>query len=124
MGDADTGYIWNHFVHDASRNSSGPSASGKIPEAFQASVVVTVQPVADPVGAPYQIVGSLLRGHVEHANHAYGNHSGPDLVILFLFVRLYEFFPFGVVHALLKGDLIYKLFDWRDYLLTNFGVSL
>ena len=53
----------------------------EIPEAFQAPVIVTAQPVADQVGAPYQIVGSFLHGHVEHANHAYRNHSDPDLVV-------------------------------------------
>ena len=46
-----------------------------------------------------------------HVNHANRDHPGPDLVILFFFARLSEFFPFGVVHVLLKEDLIYKLFD-------------
>ena len=47
-------------VHDVAQDSSGPSASGKIPEAFQASFVVTAQPVADPRGTVYLEVGSIL----------------------------------------------------------------
>ena len=74
--------------------------------------------------APYQIVGCLFHGHVAYAHHAYRNHSGLDLVILFLFACLFEFFPFGIVHTASKGDLIYKLFDYQDYPLTNFCVLL
>ena len=107
--------------HDVSRNSSGPSTSGKIPEAFEASFVVTVQLVADPRGTAYLEVGSLLHGHVKHAYHADSNHSDSNLVVLLLFARLFEFFPFYVVHVSLRLDLIYKLFD---YLHTNFGALL
>ena len=57
-------------VHDVSRDSSGPSAFGKIPEAFDISFVVMVQPVADPRGTAYQDVSSLFHGHVAHTYHA------------------------------------------------------
>ena len=86
-----------------------------------AFVVVTDLPVADSGGAACLNTGSLLHGHVEHASHTYCNHSGLNLVILFLFECLFEFFQFGVVHVSLEGGLIYKLVD---YLLTNFYVSL
>ena len=91
-----------------SDNSSGPSISGKIPEAFEASFVVTAQSVTDPRGTAYLEVGSLLHGYVKHTYHADGNHSGSNLVV---FARLFEFFPFYVVHASVRWDLIYKLFD-------------
>lgn len=48
-GDA-TAYYCNYVVNDVVRDSFGPSASGKIPEAFETSFVVTVQPVANPRG--------------------------------------------------------------------------
>ena len=86
-------------LHNVSQNSSGPAASGKIPEAFQASFVVAAQPVADPRGTVYLEVGSLIHGHVKHAYHADGNHSGSDLVVFFLFARLFELFLFSVVHV-------------------------
>lgn len=72
--------------------------------------VIAAQLVADPRGTVYLEVSSLLHRHVEHAYHADGNHSGSDLVVL-LFARLFGFFPFCVVHASLRWDLIYKLFD-------------
>ena len=99
------------LIHDVSQNSSGPSTSGKIPEAFEASFVVAAQPVADPRGTVYLEVGSLLHEHVKHTHHADGNHSGPNPVILSLFARLFELFPFSVVQVLLRWDLICKLFD-------------
>ena len=55
------------------------------------------------VGAAHLDAGSILHGHVERAHHADGNHSGPNLVNLF--ARLFEFFPFYVVHASMKFDL-------------------
>ena len=82
-------------------DSSGPPASGKIPEAFEASFVVTAQPVADPRGTVHLEVGNLLHGHVKYVYHADGNHFGSDLVVL-LFAHLFEFFPFYVVHASMK----------------------
>ena len=85
---------------------------------FEASFVVTAQPVTDPRGTPYQDVSSLFHGHVAHENHAYRDHPGSSLVV---FARLFEFFPFYVVHASVRWDLIYKLFD---YLHTNFGALL
>ena len=78
---------------------------------LETSFVVTAQSVADPHGTVYLEVGSLLHRHVEHAYHADGNHSGSNLVNLFFFARLFEFFPFYVVHASVRWDLIYKLFD-------------
>ena len=54
--DTATCHVCNYLIHDVSQNSSGPSASGKIPEAFEASVVVTAQPVANPCGTVYQEV--------------------------------------------------------------------
>ena len=39
--DTATYYVCNYTIHDVSRNSFGQSASGKIPEAFEASFVVT-----------------------------------------------------------------------------------
>ena len=53
----------------------------KVPDAFKASFVVTAQPVADPVQAMSLDVDSLVHGHVAHANHAYCNHLGSNLVI-------------------------------------------
>ena len=53
-------------VHDVSRYSSGPSAFGKIPEAFEASFVETVQPVANPRGTAYLKADSLIHEHVKH----------------------------------------------------------
>ena len=106
-------------VHDVAQNSSGPPMPGKIPEAFQASFVVAAQPAADPGGTTHQDANSLIHGHVKHADHAYRDHPGSNLVNLF--ARLFEFFPFYVVHVSLRLDLIYKLFD---YLHTNFGALL
>ena len=101
--DPTAGCLCDYSVDDILRNSSGPSASGKITEALQAPVVEAAQPVTDPVWATSLDVGSLLHGHVAHAHHAHHNHSGSDLVVLFLFVRLFEFFQFGVVHVSLEG---------------------
>ena len=61
-------------LHNVSRNPSGPSTSGKIPEIF----VVAAQPFADPCGAAYLDAGSFFYGHVAHAHHADGNHSGSE----------------------------------------------
>ena len=66
---------------------------------LETSFVVTAQSVADPHGIVYLEVGSLLHGHVKHTYHADGNHSGSNLVVLFFFAHLFEFFPFYVVHA-------------------------
>ena len=57
-------------VHDVSRDSSGPSAFGKIPEVFKASFVVAVQPVVNPRGTAYLNAGSILHEHVKHAHGA------------------------------------------------------
>ena len=62
-----------------SQNHSGTFASEKIPGAFQASFVVTAQPVTDPRGTVYQDAGSLIRGHVKHLHHADGDHPSPNL---------------------------------------------
>ncbi len=75
------GHFCHYSVKSIPQNSSGPSASGKILETFQASFIVTAQTVADPVWAASLDVGSLVHGHVAHANHAYRNHPGPNLVI-------------------------------------------
>ena len=40
-GDTAISYVCNDVIHDVSRNSSEPAASGKIPEVFKASFVVT-----------------------------------------------------------------------------------
>ena len=101
-GDATTCHVCNHAIHGVSGNSSRPAASGKIPDAFKASFVVTAQPVTDPRGTVYQDAGSLIHRHVKHTHHANGNHSGPNLVVLLLFARLFEFLPFCVVHASLR----------------------
>ena len=77
--DTATCHVCNDGAHGVPGNSSGPSASGKIPEAFKASFVVTEQPVTDPHWALHQNVGSIIHGHVAHASHAYRNHSGPNL---------------------------------------------
>ena len=65
----------------------------EIPETFQTSVVITAQPVANPDGAPYQIVGCLPHGHVAHANHVYRDHPDSYLVIFFLFCTLFRVLP-------------------------------
>ena len=87
-------------LHNVSQNSSGPPASGKIPEAFQAFFVVTAQSVADPRGTAYLDAGSFFYGHVAHAHHAYRDHPGSNLVNLF--ARLFKFLPFCVVHASMR----------------------
>ena len=117
------GHFCHYSVKGISQNPPGPSASGKIPEAFEASVV-TAQQVMNPVRATSLDVGSFAHGHVAHANHAYRDHPGPNLVIFFLFVRLFKFFQFSAVHISLKEDLIYKLFGWLGCLLKNFCASL
>ena len=60
MSDTNTCHICNHVIHDVARDSSESAASGKIPEAFEASFVVAAQPVADPRGTVYLEVDSLL----------------------------------------------------------------
>ena len=46
---------------------------------------------------------------VRRVNHPHHDHPDPNLVNLF--ARLFEFFSFYVVHASVRWDLIYKLFD-------------
>ena len=46
----------------------------------QASVVEAAQSVADPVWVASLDVGSLVHGHVAHANHAYRSHPSPNLM--------------------------------------------
>ena len=67
------------------------------------SVVVMERSVTDSGWTPCLGVGSLLHGHVAHANHANRDHPGSDPVIFFFAVRLFELFQFGVVHVSLKG---------------------
>ena len=122
-GNAAACHVCNDGVHGISGNSSGPSASGKIPEAFKASFVVTAQPVAGPRGTVYQDAGSLIHGHVKHTHHANGDHPSPNLVNLF--ARLFEIFPFNVVHVIIKirSDLqTFRLFThelWRVTIVCN-----
>ncbi len=61
--DAATCHFCNYLIHDVLQNSSGPPASGKIPEAFQASFVVTAQPVTDPRGTVYQDAPRTCQAH-------------------------------------------------------------
>ena len=60
LGDAATRYVCNDIIHDTLCNSSGPSASGKNLEAFEAPFVVAAQPVANPVRAASLNVCSLF----------------------------------------------------------------
>lgn len=60
----------------------GPPASEKILEAARASLVIPPQPVAYPVGALHQVVGSLLHGQVAHAYHTDREYPAPDLAVL------------------------------------------
>ena len=66
-------------------------------------VVVMERPVTDSGWTPCLDVGSLVHGHVAHANHAYRDHPDSDPVIFFFSVRLFKFFQFGIVHILLEG---------------------
>ena len=66
----------------------------KIPEAFEASFVVTVQLVADPRGTVHLKVDSLIHVYVKHVYH---DHFGLNLVVL-IPACLFELFPFYVVY--------------------------
>ena len=71
----------DYSYHDLAWNFAGPAASGKVTNALQVPVVAAAQPVTNPVWATSLDVGSLLHGHVAHANHAYSDYPGSDLVV-------------------------------------------
>ena len=60
---------------------------------FEASCVVTAQPVADPHGTVYLEVDSPLHGYVKHAYHAYRDHPDSDLVVFFFFCTPFRVLP-------------------------------
>ena len=104
------------FGWTANPSSSLTQVLAMLNATFKASFVVTAQLVADPGGAPYQDVSSLFHGHVKHMHHAYRDHPGSNPVVPLLFARLFEFFPFYVVHGMRADLQTFRLFThefWR-----------
>ncbi len=97
-------------VHDVLRNSSGQPMPGKVPEAFEASFVVAVQPVANSVWVPNQDVDCLPHWDVSYANYAHRDHSGQNLMVLFFFAHFFQLFQFSIVHVLIVVVLICMFF--------------
>ena len=88
------------FIRTANLPSSPARVLATLSAAFKTSFVVAAQLVVDLRWTAYLEANSLPHGHVKHADHAYRDHPGQYPVNPF--TRLFEIFPFSVVHVSLR----------------------
>ena len=82
-------------LHNVSRNPSGPAAS-EDPGGLRGLLRRNGAASRGPAWTAYPDAGGRLHGYVKHPHHVDDNHSGSNLTNFF--ARLFEFFPFYVVH--------------------------
>ena len=70
----------DYLRHDPVGNLWRPTASGKIPEAVQASGIEAFQPGVHPPVGPHEACGCIAYAHLAHADHVYSKHGVPHQV--------------------------------------------